>query len=112
MKRLEIVIKPEKLEELKEILEECKAPGVMIANIQGYGNQKGYVQLYRGAEVDTRMLPKVRIDTVVEDDTAKVIIDRVVKEIQTGNYGDGKIFVYAVEDAVRIRTGEHGNEAL
>ena len=112
MKRLEIVIKPEKLDDLKEVLEACGARGVIISNIQGYGNQKGHVQLYRGAELDTRMLPKVRVDTVVEDDTAKVIIDKVVKEIQTGNYGDGKIFVYTVEDAVRIRTGEHGNEAL
>ncbi|MBO5032263.1 MAG: P-II family nitrogen regulator [Lachnospiraceae bacterium] len=112
MKRLEIVIKPEKLEELKTILDECRVHGVMIANIQGYGNQKGNVQMYRGAEINTKMLPKVRVDTVVDDDIAEQVISRVVKEIQTGNYGDGKIFVSTVEDAVRIRTGEHGTEAL
>ena len=99
MKKLEIVIRPESLENLELLLEEQKANGMMITNILGYGNQKGYRQMYRGAEIVAKMLPKVKVETVV-------------KNLSTGNYGDGKIFVYDVEDAVRIRTGEHGEQAL
>lgn len=112
MKKLEMIIKPEKLEELKMILDESNANGVMISNIMGYGNQKGFKRLYRGTEYNVNLLPKVRVETVVDNDVSEGIIDRVVKEINTGNYGDGKIFVYDVEDAVRIRTGERGTEAL
>lgn len=112
MKKLEIIIKPEKLEDLKSILDECKANGIMITNIMGYGNQKGYKQVYRGAEYNVNLLPKVKVESVVEDDIAEQIITRVVAEINTGNYGDGKIFIYDVDDAVRIRTGERGNDAL
>lgn len=112
MKKLEIIIKPEKLEDLKSILDNCNANGVMISNIMGYGNQKGYKQLYRGAEVSVNLLPKIRVETVVMEETAEKIIARVVEEINSGNYGDGKIFVYDVEDAIRIRTGERGVEAL
>ena len=137
MKKLEIVIRPESLENLELLLEEQKANGMMITNILGYGNQKGYRQMYRGAEIvakmlpkdivnenfsiavvsgwqvfDHKMLPKVKVETVVEDDKVPKIVDFVVKNLSTGNYGDGKIFVYDVEDAVRIRTGEHGEQAL
>ena len=112
MKKLEIIIKPEKLEDLKTILDECRANGVMISNIMGCGNQKGYRRLYRGTEYNVNLLPKVRVETVVEDEISENVIDRVVKEINTGNYGDGKIFIYEVQDAVRIRTGERGNDAL
>lgn len=112
MKKLEIVIRPEKLESLKKILEGCKANGIMISNIMGYGNQKGYAQMYRGTPYVVNLLPKVKVETVVPEETAKEIIDQVVKEINTGNYGDGKIFVYDVEDVIRIRTGEHGEQAL
>lgn len=112
MKKLEIIIKPEKLEDLKSILDDSKANGVMITNIMGYGNQKGYKQVYRGAEFNVNLLPKVKVETVVENSAAEDIIARVVDEINTGNYGDGKIFVYDVEDAVRIRTGERGKDAL
>lgn len=112
MKKLEVIIKPEKLEELKAILDECQANGVMISNIMGYGNQKGYKRLYRGTEYNVNLLPKVRVETVVDDGVAEDIVGRVVQEINTGNYGDGKIFVYEVQDAIRIRTGERGTEAL
>ena len=112
MKKLEIVIRPESLENLELLLEEQKANGMMITNILGYGNQKGYRQMYRGAEIAAKMLPKVKVETVVEDDKVPKIVDFVVKNLSTGNYGDGKIFVYDVEDAVRIRTGEHGEQAL
>lgn len=112
MKKLEIIIKPERLEELKKILTQCNANGLMISNIMGYGNQKGYVQIYRGTETHVNLLPKLKVETVVPEKTAEEIVARVVKEINTGNYGDGKIFIYEVEDAVRIRTGERGNDAL
>ena len=112
MKKLEIIIKPEKLEDLKTIVDDCKANGIMITNIMGYGNQKGYKQVYRGAEYNVNLLPKVKVETVVEDDVAETIVDSVVEEINTGNYGDGKIFIYDLEDAVRIRTGERGKDAL
>ncbi|MCI6888415.1 MAG: P-II family nitrogen regulator [Lachnospiraceae bacterium] len=112
MKKLEIIIKPEKLEDLKGILESCKANGIMISNIMGYGNQKGYKQMYRGTEYTVNLLPKVKVETVVAEAAAEEIVERVVKEITTGNYGDGKIFIYDVQDAVRIRTGERGEGAL
>ncbi|MDD7739868.1 MAG: P-II family nitrogen regulator [Fusicatenibacter sp.] len=112
MKKLEIVIRPDKLDELEEVLDNEKSNGVMITNILGYGNQKGYKQLYRGAEIVAKMLPKVKVETIVPDEVTERIIDQVVKKISSGSYGDGKIFVYEVEDAVRIRTGERGNEAL
>ncbi len=112
MKKLEIIIKPERLESLKKILEGCQANGIMISNIMGYGNQKGYTQMYRGTTYVVNLLPKVKVETVVPEETAEAIIDQVVKEINTGNIGDGKIFVYDVQDAIRIRTGEHGEEAL
>ena len=100
------------MKKLELLLEEQKANGMMITNILGYGNQKGYRQMYRGAEIVAKMLPKVKVETVVEDDKVPKIVDFVVKNLSTGNYGDGKIFVYDVEDAVRIRTGEHGEQAL
>lgn len=112
MKKLEIVIKSEKLEELKVILDSCNANGLMIHNIMGYGQQKGQKQMYRGAQYRINLLPKMKVETVVEDDVCEMIIDKVVEEINTGNYGDGKIFVYDVEDVVRIRTGERGQQAL
>ena len=112
MKKLEIIIKPEKLEDLRAILDENEVNGMNIVNTMGYGNQKGIVKKYRGAEYKVNLLPKIKVETVVTDEKAEILIDRIVEEIKTGNYGDGKIFVLDVEDAVRIRTGEHGTEAL
>lgn len=112
MKKLEIIIKPEKLDELKAILDQCKANGIMVTNIMGYGTQKGLKRIYRGNEYYVNLLPKIKVESVVDDDIAEVIIDKVSQEISTGNIGDGKIFVYSVDDAVRIRTGERGANAL
>lgn len=112
MKKLEIIIRPERLDDLKSILDNCKSTGLMISNIMGYGSQKGHKQIYRGNEYNVNLLPKVKIETVVNDDIADTIIDAVVEKINTGTYGDGKIFVYDVTDAVRIRTGERGEQAL
>lgn len=112
MKKLEMIIKPEKLDDLKAILDESQAKGVMVTNIMGYGTQKGFKRIYRGNEYFVNLLPKVKVETVVPDELAEVLIDKVTKEISTGNIGDGKIFIYDVEDAVRIRTGERGDAAL
>lgn len=112
MKKLEIIIKPEKLEDLKAVLDTEEVNGLNIVNSMGYGNQKGIVKNYRGASYNVNLLPKIKVETVVNDDVATPLIDKIVDEINTGNFGDGKIFVYDVQDAVRIRTGEHGNDAL
>ena len=112
MKKLEIIIRPERLDDLKTILNSCNAHGLMITNIMGYGSQKGHKQAYNGVDFGVNLLPKVKVETVVADDASEKIIERVVKEISTGNYGDGKIFVYNIEDVVRIRTGERGVDAL
>lgn len=112
MKKLEIIIRPEKLEDLKIILDEVNANGIMITHIMGYGNQKGFKQVYRGTEYNVNLLPKVKVETVVDNKVSETIISRVQEEINTGTYGDGKIFLYNVEDAIRIRTGERGSEAL
>jgi nitrogen regulatory protein P-II 1 len=112
MKKLEIVIRPEKLEDLKLILNENNAQGLMITNIMGYGKQKGYVQIYRGTKTMVNLLPKIKVETVVSAEIAETIIEKILERIKTGNYGDGKIFIYEVEDVVRIRTGERGQDAL
>ena len=112
MKKLEIIIKPEKLEDLKDVLDSNKVNGMNIVNSMGYGNQKGIIKNYRGAEYAVNLLPKVKVETVVTDEAAPALIDKIVEEIKTGNFGDGKIFLYDVEDAVRIRTGERGIDAL
>lgn len=112
MKKLEIIIKPEKLEDLKAVLDAEEVNGLNIVNSMGYGNQKGIIKNYRGAQYAVNLLPKIKVETVVTDETAPKLIDKIVDEINTGHFGDGKIFVYTVEDAVRIRTGEHGDKAL
>lgn len=112
MKKLEIVIRPEKLDDLKEILDTCKVTGVMITNVMGYGNQKGYKQNYRGSEYNVNLLPKIKVETIVTEEIADKLVEMVVKQINTGNYGDGKIFISNIEDVVRIRTGEHGEVAI
>lgn len=112
MKKLEIIIRPEKLEDLKEVLETASISGLNVVNTMGYGNQKGIVKNYRGASYNVTLLPKIKVETVVPSEVAPALIDKIVAEIKTGNFGDGKIFVYEVEDAVRIRTGERGESAL
>lgn len=112
MKKLEIIIKPEKLEDLKGVLDTEEVNGLNIVNSMGYGNQKGIIKNYRGAEYSVNLLPKIKVETVVADEVAPKLIDKIVDEINTGHFGDGKIFVYDVEDVIRIRTGEHGTKAL
>jgi nitrogen regulatory protein P-II 1 len=112
MKKLEIIIKPERLEELKSILEDCAATGVMISNVMGYGNQKGYVAQYRGTQYTVNLLPKISVTTVTDDQTAERMVEMICRQLAKGEVGDGKIFLYDVADAIRIRTGERGNKAL
>ena len=115
MKKLEIVIQPNKLDDLRELLEVCEYHGIMMKNIMGYGNQKGVTdkKLWRGAEPKSgNLVPKLKVDCVVTAEEAEPIIRKICKEITTGRYGDGKIFISEVEDIVRIRTGERGEDAL
>ena len=107
MKKLEIIIRPERLDDLKVILNNNNAHGLMITNIMGYGSQ-----VYNGVDFGGNLLPKVKVESIVSDETYEQIIDQIIEEINTGVYGDGKIFVYEVTDAIRIRTGERGEDAL
>jgi len=115
MKKLEIIIKPGRLDDLRELLEVCEYHGIMITNIMGYGNQGGVTSLsmWRGAEPERgNPIPKLKVECVVNAEESESIIRKVCREIRTGNYGDGKIFVSEVADIVRIRTGERGQDAL
>ncbi len=112
MKKIEAIIKPFKLDDVKEALQEIGLQGMTVTDIRGFGRQKGHTELYRGAEYVVDFLPKVKIEIVVDD----VIVERTVETIQkaahSGRIGDGKIFIIPVDDAVRIRTGETGTEAI
>ena len=112
MKKLEIIIRPEKLEDLKDILTVSGVTGMMISNIMGFGNQMGYTRQYRGVTYSVNLVSKLRVETVVKDEIVQEIIDKVTKTLSSGNVGDGKIFIYPVEEAIRIRTGEKGENAL
>ena len=112
MKKLEIIIRPERLDDLKMILNENDSHGLMITNIMGYGSQRGHKQTYNGMDIDGNLLPKVKVESIVCDEAAEDIINSIVDKINTGTYGDGKIFVYDVYDAIRIRTGERATDAL
>ena len=112
MKKLSIIVRSEKLDDVKAILDECGSTGATVSNIMGYGNQKGYKTTYRGSEYVVNLIPKIKIETIVKDDVADTIIFKVWEMISTGKVGDGKIFVYDVADVIRIRTGEHGDTAL
>lgn len=112
MKKIEMVIKPEKLEEVKDALNSLGVTGLMVSNVMGYGNQKGYTQIYRGAKYTVNLLPKVKVETVVRDEILEDVIGLVQKTVSSGHIGDGKLFIYDVLDAVRLRTGERGIEAI
>src|SRR5690606_38733504 len=112
MKQVTAIIKPFKLDGVREALAEIGVNGLTVTEVKGFGRQKGHTELYRGAEYVVDFLPKIRIDVVVPAAMADAAIDAIVKAAFTGKIGDGKIFVTAVEQAVRIRTGETGNDAL
>jgi nitrogen regulatory protein P-II 1 len=112
VKKVEAIIKPFKLEEVKEALASVGIQGLTVTEVKGFGRQKGHKELYRGAEYVVEFLPKVKLDIVVGDDQLKVVVEAIVKAASTGRIGDGKIFVSPIEDAVRIRTGESGEAAI
>ena len=112
MKKIEAIVKPFKLDEVREALSEVGVTGLTVTEVKGFGRQKGHTELYRGAEYVVDFLPKVKIEVVVANDQVERAIDAIVKSARTGKIGDGKIFVMPVDEALRIRTGERGNDAL
>ena len=112
MKKIEAIIKPHKLDDVKNALTELGVQGMTLTEVKGYGRQKGHKEIYRGAEYQVDFLPKLKIELVVEDDLTEAVLDAIVKAARTGKIGDGKIFVIPVESAVRIRTGETDSDAL
>ena len=112
MKKIEAVIKPFKLDEVKDALNEAGIMGITVTEVKGFGRQKGHTELYRGAEYVIDFLPKVKIEVVVRDEMVPSVVAAIEKSARTGRIGDGKIFVTHVEEAVRIRTGERGESAI
>jgi nitrogen regulatory protein PII len=112
MNKIEAIIKPFKLDEVKDILSEMGVHGMTISEVKGYGRQKGHKEIYRGAEYLVDFIPKIKIEIVVESDKTDKVVEAIIKASNTGKIGDGKIFVFPVEEAVRVRTGERGKDAL
>ncbi|MEM7191080.1 MAG: P-II family nitrogen regulator [Pseudomonadota bacterium] len=112
MKKVEAIIKPFKLDEVKEALQEIGVQGLSVLEAKGFGRQKGHTELYRGAEYVVDFLPKVKVEVVVDDSQLDQVTEAIVGAAKTGKIGDGKIFVTTVEQAIRIRTGEEGGDAL
>ncbi len=112
MKKIEAIIKPFKLEEVKEALSSIGIQGLTVSEVKGFGRQRGHTELYRGAEYVVDFLPKVKIELILEDDMQDRAVEAILRAAQTGRIGDGKIFISSVEDAIRVRTGERGKEAI
>ena len=112
MKKIEAIVKPFKLDEVREALSEVGVTGLTVTEVKGFGRQKGHTELYRGAEYVVDFLPKVKLEVVVSDGLAERTVEAIAAAAQTGRIGDGKIFVTSVEEAVRIRTGERGSDAI
>ena len=112
MKKIEVIIKPFKLEDVKDALVEVGITGMSVYDVKGYGRQQGHSELYRGAEYVVDFLPKIKIDIVVKDEMVELVINEIVNSAKTGKIGDGKIFVSSLDEVVRIRTEERGSEAV
>ncbi len=112
MKKIEAIIKPFKLDDVREVLTDMNISGMTVTEVKGFGRQKGHTEIYRGAEYAVDFLPKVKIEIVVPDNAVESAIESIIKAAHTGKIGDGKIFVTNVEQVVRIRTGETGEEAV
>ena len=112
MKKIEAIIKPFKLDDVKQALSEIGIVGMTVLEVKGFGNQKGHTELYRGAEYEVEFIPKTKIEIVVADEKVAVVLETIEKIAKTGKIGDGKIFVYDVEQTIRIRTAEIGANAL
>jgi nitrogen regulatory protein P-II 1 len=112
MKKIEAIIKPFKLDEVKEALQEAGIQGLSVTEVKGFGRQKGHTELYRGAEYVVDFLPKVKIELVVPDDLVDTAVEAIISAAKTEKIGDGKIFISPIEQAIRIRTGETGDDAI
>ena len=112
MKKIEAIIKPFKLDEVKDKLNELGIQGITVTEVKGFGRQKGHTELYRGAEYVVDFLPKIKMEIVIADTQVEDVVNAIVKAAQTGRIGDGKIFITNIEEAVRIRTGERGKDAI
>ncbi len=112
MKKIEVIIKPFKLDDLKDALNELNIHGMTISEVKGFGRQKGHTEIYRGAEYTVDFIPKVKVEIVIAEDMVDKVIDSIISSTRTGKIGDGKIFVLPVESVCRIRTGEKGREAI
>ena len=112
MKKIEAIVKPFKLDDVKEALNEIGIQGMTISEVKGYGRQKGHKEIYRGAEYVVDFIPKVKIEIIVESERADQVVEAIEKAANTGKIGDGKIFVYAIEEVIRVRTGEKGKDAI
>lgn len=112
MKKIEAIIKPFKLEDVKEALREIGIQGLTVVEVKGFGRQKGHTELYRGAEYVIDFLPKIKLEIVVTEDMVSKVIETIRESAKTGKIGDGKIFIFPAEDVVRIRTGERGEDAI
>lgn len=112
MKKIEAIVKPEKLDEIVEGLSDLGHAGLNYTEVQGHGRQKGMTEIFRGREYEVRYVPKIKIEVVVKDDQAEKIVECIIKIAKTGQIGDGKIFISDIGDAIRVRTGERGDAAL
>jgi nitrogen regulatory protein P-II 1 len=112
MRKVEAIIKPFKLDEVKEALNEIGIQGITVCEVKGFGRQKGHTELYRGAEYVVDFIPKIKMEIIVSDEMVAKVVDTIAEAARTGRIGDGKIFVTPVDEVVRIRTGERGNDAL
>ena len=112
MKKVEAIIKPFKLDEVKDALSKFGIYGMTVTEVKGFGRQKGHVEVYRGTEYEVTFIPKIKIDVVVPDAIIDKVITTILEKAKTGNIGDGKIFIYSLEDVIRIRTGERGEAAI
>jgi len=112
MKLIEAIIKPFKLDEVKDALNEIGIEGITVSEVKGFGRQKGHTELYRGAEYVVDFIPKIKMEIAVSDDLVAKVVETIQNTAKTGRIGDGKIFVISLEEAIRIRTGEHGNDAV
>lgn len=112
MKKIESIIKPNKLDEVKNALNAIGIQGMTVTEVRGFGKQKGHVEVYRGTEYEVRFLPKIKIEVVVADSIVDKVVSTIIDKAKTGDIGDGKIFIYSLEDVIRIRTGEHGEAAI
>jgi len=112
MKKIEAIIKPFKLSEVKDALNELGIQGMTVCEVKGFGRQKGHTEIYRGSEYTVDFLPKIKIETVIPDNQVKAAVDAIIKAAKTGKIGDGKIFVSSIDEAIRIRTDERGDSAV